>query len=307
VTVPAPSTHEPATAAGADSGTGRYEGASMDAIQRHYDLSNDFYALWLGESMAYSCAMWSDPADDLDSAQLRKFDYLIEGARATGARRVLDVGCGWGGLMERLVGAYGVEQVVGLTLSDSQAEWVRACASAGVEVHVQNWLEHIPTEPYDAVISIGAFEHFARDGLTRTARVAAYREFFTRCRGWLRPGGRIAIQTNIKGNNVRMDRQTVRDLLFIIEKIFTESEIPALSEVIQGSERIFDVVSVRNDPDHYVRTCAQWLAGLQGNRKRALELVGEEQVAEYERYLSATVGHFERRHLGLARLILEAV
>ncbi|MFI6226859.1 class I SAM-dependent methyltransferase [Micromonospora echinospora] len=304
------SVHAPladAPAAGAERGTGRYDGASMDAIQQHYDLSNDFYALWLGESMAYSCAMWSGPEDDLDAAQLRKFDYLIEGARATGARRVLDVGCGWGGLMERLVDAHGVEQVVGLTLSDSQAEWVRARASDGIEVHVQNWLDHTPTEPYDAIISIGAFEHFAREGLTRTARVGAYREFFTRARGWLRPGGRIAIQTNIKGNNVRMDRQTVADLLFIIERIFTESEIPALSEVLQASERIFDVVSVRNDPDHYARTCAQWLAGLRRNRERALELVGEEQVAEYERYLSATVGHFERRHLGLARLVLEAI
>lgn len=286
---------------------GRYDGASMDAIQQHYDLSNDFYALWLGGSMAYSCAMWSGPEDDLDAAQVRKFDYLIEGARATGARRVLDVGCGWGGLMERLVSAHGVGQVVGLTLSDSQAEWVRARASDAVEVHVQNWLDHTPAEPYDAIISIGAFEHFAREGLTRTARVAAYREFFTRVRDWLPAGGRLAIQTNIKGNNVRMDRQTVRDLLFIIERIFTESEIPALSEVVQGSERVFDVVSVRNDPDHYARTCAEWLAGLRRNREQALALVGAEQVAEYERYLSATVGHFERRHLGLARLVLEAV
>lgn len=307
MSVNAPAATAPATATGTDLGAGRYDGASMDAIQQHYDLSNEFYALWLGGSMAYSCAMWDGPDDDLDTAQLRKFDYLIEGARATGARRVLDVGCGWGGLMQRLVGTHRVGHAVGLTLSDAQAQWVRQHTSDAVEVHVQNWLDHTPTEPYDAIISIGAFEHFARDGLTRTARVAAYREFFARARGWLRPGARIAIQTNIKGNNARMDRQTVRDLLFIIQRIFTESEIPDLAEVIQGSERIFDVVSVRNDPDHYARTCAQWLAGLRRNRERALALVGEEQVAEYERYLSATVGHFERRHLGLARLVLEAV
>ncbi|WDZ82297.1 SAM-dependent methyltransferase [Micromonospora cathayae] len=305
MSVHAPEASAPSTAVGAD--TGRYDGASMDAIQQHYDLSNDFYALWLGSSMAYSCALWDGPDDDLDTAQLRKFDYLIEGARATGARRVLDVGCGWGGLMDRLVGTHRVGHAVGLTLSDQQADWVRRHSPAAVEVHVQNWLDHTPDEPYDAIISIGAFEHFARDGLTRPARIAAYREFFARARGWLPAGARIAVQTNVKGNNVRMDRQTVRDLLFIMQRVFTESEIPDLAEVIQGSERIFDVVSVRNDPDHYARTCAEWLAGLRRHRDQALALVGEEQVADYERYLSSTVGHFERRHLGLARLVFEAI
>ncbi|WP_326598975.1 cyclopropane-fatty-acyl-phospholipid synthase family protein [Streptomyces sp. NBC_01803] len=283
-----------------------YQGATAESIRHHYDVSNDFYALWLDASLTYTCALWGE-GDTLEDAQRRKLDYLIEGARATGARRVLDVGCGWGSLLNRLVGEHAVGQAVGLTLSDSQAELLRARELPRTEVRVENWLDHEPDEKYDAIISIGAFEHFARTGLSRTERVAAYREFFARCRSWLPKGGRIALQTNIKGNNVLMDKQAVRDLMFIIETIFPESEIPALSEVIEGSEKLFDIVTVRNDPDHYSRTCQEWLDRLRANRDRAVECAGELNVANYERYLGATVGHFRNRHLGLSRLILEAV
>jgi cyclopropane-fatty-acyl-phospholipid synthase len=284
-----------------------YAGASPVAIESHYDLSNDFYALWLGESMVYSCALWAGPDDDLRTAQLRKLDYLVEGVRASNTRRVLDVGCGWGALVRRLATVHEAQRAVGLTLSPSQAEWIRQRPDPQIEVRVENWTEHQPAEPYDAVISIGAFEHFAHYGMTPAARLEAYREFFTRCRQWLPPGGRLGVQTNIKGNNLRLDRETVRDMLFIVDAIFPESVVPALDEVIAAAAGTFDVVSVRNDPDDYARTCAEWLRRLAENRDRSVKLVGEERTADYERYLSVTVEHFQRRHLGLARLIFEAV
>ncbi|MEU5999371.1 cyclopropane-fatty-acyl-phospholipid synthase family protein [Streptomyces sp. NPDC047197] len=283
-----------------------YQGATAESIKHHYDVSNDFFALWLDKDLTYTCALWEE-GDTLESAQKRKLDHLIEGARATGARRVLDVGCGWGSLLDRLVRTHGVQQAVGLTLSDSQAERLRELALERTEVRVENWLDHEPAEQYDAIISVGAFEHFARTGLSRAERVAAYREFFERCRSWLPKGGRIALQTNIKGNNVQMDKRTVRDLLFIMDIIFPESEIPALSEVLESSEKRFDVVRLRNDPDHYSRTCQEWYDRLRANRDQAVQVAGEENVANYERYLSSTVGHFRNRHLGLSRIILEAV
>ena len=286
-----------------------YRGATAESIRHHYDVSNDFFALWLDADLTYTCALWDDgdAGESLETAQKRKLDHLIEGARAQGARRVLDVGCGWGSLLERLVTTYGVERAVGLTLSDSQAEKLREAALPRTEVRVENWLDHEPDEPYDAIISIGAFEHFARTGLSRAERIAAYRQFFDRCREWLPRGGRIALQTNIKGNNVRMDKQTVRDLMFIMDIIFPESEIPALSEVIESSEKRFDVVSLRNDPDHYSRTCREWLNRLRSHREEAVRIAGEENVANYERYLGSTVDHFANRHLGLSRIVLEAV
>ncbi|WP_062218107.1 cyclopropane-fatty-acyl-phospholipid synthase family protein [Streptomyces sp. NBRC 109706] len=280
-------------------------GATAEAIRHHYDVSNDFYALWLDPSLTYTCALWGE-GDTLEDAQYRKLDYLIEGAGASGAARVLDVGCGWGSMLNRLVDTHGVGRAVGLTLSDSQAEWVRE-RYPKVEISVEGWLDHEPTEPYDAIVSIGAFEHFARTGLSRSERIATYRDFFTRCRSWLPKGGRIALQTNIKGNNVVMDKRTVRDLMFIIETIFPESEIPALSEVVESSEKLFDIVTMRNDPDHYSRTCQEWLDRLRANRSLAVEYTGEQNVVNYERYLGACVEHFRNRHLGLARLVLEAV
>ncbi|WP_406422723.1 cyclopropane-fatty-acyl-phospholipid synthase family protein [Streptomyces sp. NBC_00873] len=286
-----------------------YRGASAESIRHHYDVSNDFFALWLDNDLTYTCALWdeSDAGDTLEAAQRRKLDYLIEGAKAPGAGRVLDVGCGWGSLLDRLVNTHGVKRAVGLTLSDSQAERLRQAALPRTEVRVESWLDHEPEERYDAIISIGALEHFARTGLSRAERVGAYREFFERCRAWLPKGGRLALQTNIKGNNVQMDKQTVRDLMFIIDIIFPESEIPALSEVVESSEKCFDIVNLRNDPDHYSRTSQEWLNRLQANRDQAVKVAGEENVANYERYLGATVGHFANRHLGLSRMILEAV
>ena len=289
-----------------------YQGATAEAIRHHYDVSNDFYSLWLDASLTYTCALWAEPdaelagaEDDLEAAQTRKLDHLIKGAKAEGAGRVLDVGCGWGSVLKRLTENYGVRHATGLTLSDSQAELVRAARLPRTEVRVENWLDHEPEEGYDAIISVGAFEHFARTGLSRAERIAAYREFFERCYTWLPSHGRIALQTNIKGNNTVMDKATVRELMFIIETIFPESEIPALSEVIESSEKLFDVVSLRNDPDHYSRTCAEWLRRLRENREAAVRISGEENVVNYENYLGASVRHFENRHLGLARIILE--
>ncbi|MCM6779020.1 cyclopropane-fatty-acyl-phospholipid synthase family protein [Nocardia sp. CDC159] len=289
-----------------------YLGASEAAIRSHYDVGNDFYALWLDPSLTYSCALWEDPhgtggTDTLDAAQQRKHDLLIEGTRAAGRERVLDVGSGWGALLRRLVERHEVRQVVGLTLSRAQAEAVGAWADDRYEIRVENWVDHRPEEHYDAIISIGAFEHFADMGLRRHERVAAYRDFFLRCRDWLPPGGRLGLQSMLKGNNTRMGRQTVRDLLFMIDRIFPESELPWLSEIFEASERLLDVVWVRNDADHYARTCREWNRRMLAQRERAEELVGADVVADYERYLNAAADAFTKRHFGLGRLIFERV
>lgn len=283
-----------------------YGGASADAIKAHYDIGNDFYRLWLDQSLTYSCALW-EQGDTLESAQTRKLDYLVAGAYASGAGRVLDIGCGWGSLLQRLVEHHSVEHAVGLTLSDAQADLARQLTGEHCEVRVENWIDHKPKEPYDAIISIGAFEHFANYGMRRADRLRAYRRFFAHCAEMLQRGGRLALQTNVKGNNVRLDKETASQLRFVLERVFTESELPWASEVILASERLFEVVSIRNDPDHYARTCADWRDRLRMHKTEAIELVGEQVTADYERYLSVTIGHFQRRHLGLARFIFERV
>ena len=285
--------------------TATYQGASAEAIRAHYDLGNDFYALWLDPELIYSCALYDGPDDTLAAAQQRKLDHLITGAHAPGAARVLDVGCGWGGMLRRLTRGHGVAHAVGLTLSQAQAELVGTDPDGRYEVRVENWVDHRPDQPYDAIVSVGAFEHFADFGLRRDGKVAAYREFFARCRDWLPPGGRLALQTNVKGNNTKLSRQSVRDLLFMADTIFPESEMPWPSEILEASERLFDVVSVRNDPDHYARTCRTWRDSLLARRDEAVALVGPQAVADYDRYLAAAADAFDKRHLGLMRIVFE--
>lgn len=288
--------------------TTAYLGATAGAIAHHYDVSNEFFGLWLDESRTYTCALW-EAGDTLERAQQRKLDHLLSNAKASTAERLLDVGCGWGSALRRAVYGYGVRQAVGLTLSPAQAEWVHGQEQPpGIETRVENWIDHRPDEPYDAIVSIGAFEHFAKFDLTPAERMRAYRSFFEFCRKSMRrPGNRLALQTNVKGNNNRMDRQTVRDMMFIIETIFPESVLPTMTELVVASENLFEVVAVRNDPDHYVLTLQEWLRRLRRDRAKAVRVVGPRVVADYERYLSAAAEHFKRRHLGLARVIYEAV
>lgn len=284
-----------------------YDGASAAAIRHHYDAGNRFFALWLDPTMTYSCALWQDGDDSHQTAQERKLDYLAGGAGIGAAARVLDVGCGWGSMLRRLVERHGVKRAVGLTLSDAQARHVRAWGDERCESRIENWVEHQPLEPYDVIVSSGAFEHFASFSMPRAERVQAYRRFFVRCHEWIAPGGRLALQSIVKGSNVHLDRKTTRDMLFIVDRIFPESEIPWLSEMLEASERRFDVVSVRNDPDHYEKTCGLWLQGLLDEREAATALVGEQMVADYVRYLGAITQHFADRHLGLARVVFQRV
>lgn len=287
--------------------TAGYQGASVEAIQNHYDVGNEFYAFWLDPSLTYSCALWDLGDDSLEAAQMRKLDYLATGANAPGAKRVLDVGCGWGSQMRRLIDHHGVASITGLTLSEAQADYVRSWTDDRYDVRVENWADHEPERPYDAIVSVGAFEHFADYGLQREERIAAYARFFELCQGWLPLGGRLALQTITKGSNVQLDRHAVREMLFVIEQIFQESELPWLSEIAEASERRFEVRSLRSDGEHYARTCQAWIDNLRARRDDAVACVGEQQVIDYERYLAGSVLGFERQHLGLLRIVFERV
>ncbi|MDT5329617.1 MAG: cyclopropane-fatty-acyl-phospholipid synthase [Mycobacterium sp.] len=278
-------------------------GASAESIQHHYDVSNRFYSLWLDESMTYSCGLWQNDDDCLSAAQTRKIDYLVSLSGAGERERVLDIGCGWGSVMQRLVAEHGVEHVTGLTLSAAQARRIEDLRDPRLEVRVHDWADFAPDAPYDAAICVGAMEHFVKFGWERSKKVAAYRRFFEKCHESLKPGAGMALQTIGKGNVV-LDEQGLKDTIFIAQHIFPESDPPRLAEILHATEKLFEVKSVVNHREHYARTCSAWLERLQVNRTEAGEITGPEKVEVYERYLKASIRQFRLGHANLYRISL---
>jgi cyclopropane-fatty-acyl-phospholipid synthase len=271
-------------------------GASKAAISFHYDLGNEFFRLFLDRECCYSCAMYDNDSDSFEAAQQRKLEYHIQQARADGAARVLDIGCGWGALQKRLVKEHQVKVAVGLTLSEKQAEWIRSMNLPGVEVRVESWSDHVPAASYDSIISIGAFEHFARPS-SRAVRVRGYREFFERCYGWLNPGGWMSLQTIGLGS---VDHGVEGQ--FVAENIFPESDLPRLGEIADASEGIFEIVSVRNDRADYKRTNHEFRERLRKNRDTAVRLVGEDTVRTFDKYFRISAAGFSRGTTNLYRI-----
>lgn len=272
--------------------------AAAAAIRHHYDAGNDFYRLWLDPSLTYSCALRENADDTLETAQDRKLRFHLNAIGADKARAVLDIGCGWGAILQRLA-QQGVARSVGLTLSPEQAEFVRARAHPGVEVRTENWLHYEPDTRFDGIISIGAFEHFARPDDSAAEKIRVYREFFTRCRDWLHADGVLSLQTIAYANMAREQASA-----FMQQEIFPDADLPTLAEITAAAEGIFEVRSITNGRLDYAWTCAEWARRLRAHRTEAAEIVGNEVVARYERYLKLSALGFRMGKIGLLRLVL---
>ena len=274
--------------------------AAASAIRHHYDVGHDFYRLWLDDSMTYSCALWEGDDDTLEAAQERKLRLHLDAIRADEAGSVLDVGCGWGSLLRRLTQDHGVERAVGLTLSDDQAAVVERAGYPGVEVRTESWTDYEPDAPFDGIVSIGAFEHFATPDDSPAERARVYRAFFERCRGWLTDDGALSLQTIAYANMARADASE-----FIQREIFPDADLPTLAEIATAAEGVFETRWLRNDRLHYARTLEEWGRRLRRRRDEAIELVGPEIVARYERYLKHSAFGFRMGKLCLLRIAFD--
>ncbi len=272
-------------------------GASEEAIQAHYDVGNDFYRIWLDDSMSYSAAMWNHETIDLSAAQTRKRLHHIESAEAPGKNSVLDIGCGWGACLDDLVTNYGVQNAVGLTLSSAQAKWVKKHRDRRIVVIQEGWEDYEPSEPFDAIISIGAFEHFVRPDYNREERTAIYRRFFAKCNRLLKPGGKMSLQTQAYNIGCYSPHSP-------LSRIFPESDMPRLPEIVTAFDNFFEPVVIRNDPSDYTRTVKAWLKNLQTNREQAILAAGEEAYCNFERFLIAGIKGYENAVFMLLRITL---
>ncbi|MER8766886.1 MULTISPECIES: class I SAM-dependent methyltransferase [unclassified Mesorhizobium] len=276
-------------------------GASKQAIQYHYDVGNDFYHLWLDDTKTYTCALW-EGAQTLQQAQEQKLDYHISQAGASGTRFALDIGCGWGPALTRMVDHHRVHHAIGLTLSQQQADYISSLGDNRIEVEVQSWFDHIPAQPYDAIVSIGAFEHFARPDMSHSQKVAGYRSFFDRCHAWLRPGKRMSLQTIAYENSDRHDLHP-----FIAKEIWPETDLPRLADIVVAAERKFEIIRLRNDRADYVRTCNAWIHRLNERQDEIIGLVGADVFHRYVHWFKLSMIGFHTGTMSLLRITFQRV
>jgi cyclopropane-fatty-acyl-phospholipid synthase len=278
-------------------------GATANAIQYHYDVSDDFYKLWLDPTLTYSCPLWEGD-EKLEQAQIKKYDYHTTQSQAKGKARVIDIGCGWGGFVKRLSQISPDSQITALTLSATQLRHIQSLSLPKITARLESWADHQPDQPYDAAISIGAFEHFAKYGIGQTEKITSYRKFFEKMHMILAPGARLSLQTMAYGS---IPRGATHKDLFVANEIFPESDFPRLADIGEASEMLFEVEFMRNDRMHYARAYRAWFDSLCASEEQAVALVGREVFDRYKRYLRLFSYSFEMGAFELLRLTLRRI
>jgi cyclopropane-fatty-acyl-phospholipid synthase len=266
------------------------------AVTHHYNMSNHFYSLFLGRHMAYSCAIFARPDEDLDSAQLRKLDTICRKLRLQPGQRLLDVGCGWGSLMLHAAQHYGVT-AVGITLSERQAELAAARISrAGLDqrckVELRDYRSLEGEDVFDKVASVGMFEHVGR------ARAAEYFGVLLRL---LRPGGAYlhhAVTADVHAPRKRGPTVTGRF-------VFPDHELIPIGETLGRAESAgFEVRDVENFREHYALTLRHWIRALETRREEAVADVGEATWRAWRLVFAGSAEGFERKRQGLVQSLL---
>jgi cyclopropane-fatty-acyl-phospholipid synthase len=266
---------------------GRRHSKARDAaaISHHYDVSNAFYRLVLGPSMTYSCAVFHDPSDTLEAAQANKYELICRKLGLEPGMRLLDVGCGWGGMVMHAAKHHGV-RAVGVTISRRQAELAeKRVAEAGlskeVEIRVQDYRD-VADGPYDAVSSIGMFEHVGEARLS---------EYFGRLRALVPDQGRLLNHgiSRPSGQRARLPSRS-----FINRYVFPDGELHDVGRVVSLVQTSgFEVRHVETLREHYALTLRQWVANLEGNWAEAVEEVGEARARVWRLYMAGSAVNFE--------------
>lgn len=277
---------------------GRLHSVERDtqAVRFHYDLSNDFYRLWLDRNMVYSCACFQSPTDDLDAAQEHKLDYLCRKLRLKAEQRLLDLGCGWGGLMLHAARHYGIH-ATGITLSPRQAELAAARIAQErlgdrVTVEVRDYREMPAAERYAAVVSVGMSEHVGAGRLP---------EYFRAVHRLLQPAG-LFLHHAI---GVTASPRPSDGSSFMATYVFPDGEIPPLPAVLGAAEAAkFEIRDVESLREHYALTLRHWLRRLEAHHESALSFVSEATYRVWRLFLAGSAHCFRRGHASVYQTLL---
>ncbi len=266
------------------------------AVSFHYDVSNDFYQLWLDQRMVYSCAYFETPSDDLDTAQAAKLRHLCRKLRLRPGQQLLDIGCGWGGLAIFAARNFGVK-VTGVTLSHQQAALASARArEAGladaVKIELRDYREVIQPEGFDAIVSVGMSEHVGRTHLE---------EYFKKAWSLLRPGG--VFLNHAIGEGLQEDR--FKGPSFVDEYVFPDGDIPPIPFVLNSAEEAgFEVRDVENLREHYALTCRHWVRRLEVHHEQALAFVNEPTYRVWRLYMAGSAHGFDHGDIAIYQSLL---
>ncbi len=273
------------------------------AISYHYDVSNEFFALWLGHEMTYSCAYFRHATDTLDQAQAQKYDLICRKLRLRAGERLLDVGCGWGGLVRFAAREYGA-RTVGITLSRKQAEYAQARGAAeGLDalsrVVLLDYRELGTLGPFDKAASIGMVEHVGEERLT---------DYFRCVYDALVPGGVFLNHGIVKQHAAARglaERFFPPNSRFIEHYVFPDGDIPRLWSMCRASQdEGFEVRDVENLREHYALTLRMWVAGLEAHEAQARALVGDETYNVWRFYMSGSARTFAVGRMGIVQMLL---
>ena len=277
-----------------------------EQIQSHYDLSNEFFALFLDPTMMYSCAYFEREDMTLEEAQWAKIDLALGKIDLKPEHTLLEVGCGWGATLRRAVEKFNVRKAIGLTLSKAQVELVRERLSDlgdRVEVRLQGW-EEFEEPAIDRIVSIGALEHFKEE------RYAAY---FAKAYKLLPADGRMLVHCIVWPEYEILDKPgmelTHEDALFlkfIGKKIFPGGQLRPPSVIIRYAEAAgFKVTRVHSLHPNYVRTLDTWAANLRAKREEAIALTSQDIYDMYMHYLTGCAKYYRSGHLDLIQFTME--
>ena len=267
-------------------------------VRYHYDVSNEFYRLWLDRHMVYSCAYFRTGTEDLDTAQEQKLDHLCRKLRLQPGERLLDIGCGWGGLACWAAERYGVE-AVGVTLSELQVEEARRrVAEAGldgrIEIRMQDYRDVPEKEAFDKIVSVGMYEHVG---------IANLPLYFRTIARLLKPGG-TALNHGITAGDRDGAAQGPPGGEFIDRFVFPGGALPHLSKVIyEIAGAGLEVTDIEDLRPHYPPTLWHWARRLEAQREAAIAAAGPERYRIWRLYMPGMAYAFERGFLSVAQIL----
>ncbi len=260
-------------------------------VEVSYDVSNEFFRLWLDERMHYTSAVFEKDSDTLEQAQENKSRVLYDFAELGPDKTVLDIGCGWGANLE-YVARRGIREAHGITLSSAQHVELNARKIPGVKVWCTDYKDFVPEAPYDGLISIEMIDHLCSpEQANKGMAIEIYREYFRKTAGWVKPGGCFGFQAILR-NRVPRTKRDIEDLKFTADVIFPGGLNPRLEELVAAVNPYWEILELKTRRVHYGKTTAEWLRRMRAHETEIRERWGDQVFDDYDRYLSTCVRAF---------------